>query len=147
MSWICPICSTNNDNNAKTCIVCDAERPKSALGFDLNAQMLKVSGQLSKMSAVDKRSPEERYAEAKALFRSNPSEGFSKMLDSARDGIAEAQYLVGYEYYRGKIVDKDYGEAIYWLDGAAKQGIVDAQCFLGICYLFADGDYQKNARS
>lgn len=50
MSWICPMCSTSNEETDEKCIVivCDAMIPVSAkMGFDVQSQMQKLSSAMT----------------------------------------------------------------------------------------------------
>lgn len=39
MSWVCPICSSNNDNENLRCSICDCERPYEEPKFDIQSQI------------------------------------------------------------------------------------------------------------
>ena len=52
----------------------------------------------------------------------------------AAQGIAEAQFNLGYMYYFGRGVPQDYAEAVKWHRLAAAQVIADAQFNLGMTY-------------
>lgn len=41
---------------------------------------------------------------------------------AAEQGLADAQYNLGYMYYNGCGVEKDVDEAVQWLNKAAAQG-------------------------
>ncbi|MDR2751272.1 MAG: sel1 repeat family protein, partial [Clostridiales bacterium] len=49
------------------------------------------------------------------------------------------QYRLGYCYYHGDGVEKDYEKTVKWYRKSAEQGNVDAQTSLGFCYLNGDG--------
>lgn len=51
----------------------------------------------------------------------------------ALQGDAEAQYKLGRMYFEGTEIAKDLKEAEVWISNAAKNGLVDAQMFLGYC--------------
>ena len=52
----------------------------------------------------------------------------------AKQGDANAQYILGLMYDNGKGVPQDYKEAVKWLRMSADQGYALAQCFLGLMY-------------
>ena len=58
---------------------------------------------------------------------------------SAEQGVAEAQYTLGFMYYNwdGTLTDKK--QAFYWYKKSAEQGNVNAQFTLGIMYSNGDG--------
>ena len=64
-------------------------------------------------------------------FSANP---FDKTLKLAAAGNAKAQYDMGYLYYQGKRVKRDYVQAFNWFDTSAKQGNVRAMVALGGLY-------------
>ena len=53
-----------------------------------------------------------------------------KLVYNAQHNDADAQLLLGHEYYRGEDVPQDLKQAIYWFEKAAAQGSVDAQQLL-----------------
>lgn len=57
----------------------------------------------------------------------------------AEKGWAQAQSSLGYCYYTGRGVSKDYVKAAEWYEKAAIQGNATAQFNLGICYEFGEG--------
>lgn len=52
----------------------------------------------------------------------------------AEQGDADAQVSLGYRYYLGKGVAKDYKIATFWFYKAAKQGNTDAESMLNRLY-------------
>lgn len=52
----------------------------------------------------------------------------------ANQGKAYAQSVLGYHYYVGKDVLRNYVKAVYWFQKAAEQGDAKAQYNLGVCY-------------
>jgi len=59
---------------------------------------------------------------------------FQKVLVWAQNGNASYQYWVGYGYYYGLDVAKDYKSAFYWFTKSATQGDVNGEYWLGIMY-------------
>lgn len=57
----------------------------------------------------------------------------------AENGDSYAQYTLGMCFYLGKVVNKDYIEAVKWFRKAAEQGSERAQYLLGLCYYYGDG--------
>ena len=57
---------------------------------------------------------------------------------------AESQFKRGLAYAKGNGVTKDYTQALYWFEKAAKQGHVKAQSFLGEIYLNGYGKVTKD---
>jgi uncharacterized protein len=71
---------------------------------------------------------------------------FDNCLVEAEQGIALAQYNLGYSYDNGKGVAQDYKEAVKWYTKAAEQGLAEAQSNLGVNYYKAEGvaqDYKS----
>lgn len=63
----------------------------------------------------------------------------------AEQGVAEAQYGLGFMYESGWGVEQDYGEAFRWYHQAAQQGHVKAQYNLGMLYRNGRGVAQNDA--
>lgn len=151
MSWICPMCSTSNADTDKTCIVCDAAMPaSSALGFDMQDQMQRLTSVMtrvinaSKAAAVD---PEQEYKIGCAhLSRKEYEIAFQKLLTAAKMGHIAAQNEVGNCCYYGWGCAQDFSKAIAWFEKAAEGGYHVAQYNLGYCYTYGHGvaiDYAK----
>jgi TPR repeat protein len=58
---------------------------------------------------------------------------------AAKAGHAESQATLGFAFYEGSYVPKDYNEAFKWIKKAAEQGHAHAQSNLGICYVNGQG--------
>lgn len=58
---------------------------------------------------------------------------------TAADGDAGAQAILGAMYYSGEGVPKDYRDALYWFRKAAEQGEATAQYNLGYMYYNGEG--------
>ena len=61
------------------------------------------------------------------------------ILKAAEQGIAEAQYRLGYCYEYGKGVEKSLTEAVKWYRKAVDNGDPNAQYVLGNCYKYGKG--------
>jgi len=57
-----------------------------------------------------------------------------RVMEKHRRADPDEQFELGYNYYHGHGVKKDYAEAVKWYRKAAEQGHADAQCNLGYCY-------------
>ena len=66
---------------------------------------------------------------------------------AAAGGSAEAQYLLGNYYYRGRGVATNQTLAVDWFQKAADQGNIWAQCCLGACYLGGKGVTADKAKA
>jgi TPR repeat protein len=65
----------------------------------------------------------------------NPTEAIKWLKKAADSGFADAQEMVGSDYYTGNDgVIIDYGEALKWYHRAADQGFSEAQIDIGIAY-------------
>ena len=58
---------------------------------------------------------------------------------AAKQGVAEAQFILGFMYANGQGVPKDYAKAVKWYRKAAEQGDARAQFNLGVMYTFGQG--------
>ena len=63
----------------------------------------------------------------------------------AEAGDSVAQVNLGYMYYVGEGVTRDYGQTIGWYTEAANQGNADAQYNLAVAYAFGEGVQQNFA--
>ena len=69
-------------------------------------------------------------------------------IDSAEDGDAESQYMMGVFFYNGtEGAQKNKKEAVAWYNKAAKQGHVNAQFNLGLCYDIGDGVIENDKKA
>ncbi|MCI7046793.1 tetratricopeptide repeat protein [Helicobacter sp.] len=66
------------------------------------------------------------------VFASDSS--FDEVLAKAKQGDAEAQFLLGLMYDQGQGVKQDYEKAAEWFSKAANQGYAKAQYNLGAMY-------------
>jgi len=75
-----------------------------------------------------------------------PESDFQTTLKATERGDADAQYNLGFMYYKGRGVTQDYQEARGWFLKAAEQGYAKAQYNLGVMYYLGEGipkDYQE----
>ena len=71
---------------------------------------------------------------------------YPQALEAAKNGNNEAEYLIGYEYIQGEIVDKNINEGITWLTRACDHGNDKAAQALVWYYIkgeFVEIDYNK----
>lgn len=59
------------------------------------------------------------------------------------DGLAEAQFCVGIQYYCGTGVETNEQEALKWIEMAAQQDEPRALAFLGKCHRYGHLEYPK----
>jgi TPR repeat protein len=67
----------------------------------------------------------------------------------AKDGNANAQFDLGYKFYKGIDFQQDIIEAIYWFRLASAQDNPDAQAMMGVLYKNGEGvtqDYKEALR-
>ena len=62
----------------------------------------------------------------------------------AEQGDTNSQVVLGWLYYMGRGVRKDYKEAVKWYRKAAEQGNAEAQTYLGTMYSAGQGVIQDN---
>ena len=53
---------------------------------------------------------------------------------AAENGDTTAQFALGFNYYKGNGLEKNYTNAFYWLTKVAERGNIDAQSYLWDCY-------------
>ena len=71
--------------------------------------------------------------------RANYRQAFHRIKKSAKQGNAEAQFLLGEMYSLGQGVSKDDKQAFYWIKKSAKQGNAEAQFLLWEMYSLGQG--------
>ena len=59
---------------------------------------------------------------------------FNQLVEKAKQGDVDTQFKVGYHYYSGMFIERDYSEAKKWIKIAAEQKHVKAQRYLGEIY-------------
>ena len=62
------------------------------------------------------------------------TDSLSTLREAADRGDPKAQGELGWRYYTGDGVPKDYGQAVMWYRKAADKGESSAQNRLGVCY-------------
>ena len=81
----------------------------------------------------------EQYSNGRTYFFKNKYKNALKWLKMAeKHGNAEALTLIGYCYYYGLGVSRDYSEAYRYYHLAADKGVINAQYLLGIAYETGD---------
>lgn len=59
---------------------------------------------------------------------------YTDLIQTAEQGDAQTQVNLGVCYAKGRGVEQDYEQAVYWWRQAAEQGNANAQDNLGLCY-------------
>lgn len=84
---------------------------------------------------------------ADSLYRMGSFERAAEIyLQAAEKGNAEAQFDIGYAYYTGEGISRNYTSAAMWFKRSAKQNFAKAQYNLAYCYMNGRGvpcDYDK----
>jgi len=68
------------------------------------------------------------------LIRVPVDETLASIWQAAQDGDANAMLVLGYAYYRGSTITRDYEKSRYWLERAGEAGNAAAYFRLGIFY-------------
>ncbi|MGO9681324.1 MAG: protein kinase domain-containing protein [Beijerinckiaceae bacterium] len=168
-AFVCPSCAKPVPADAKFCPYCSADLisapapPKPPYG---RRRSVWLAGSLAALLAVGfaatyyhfqtQREAVHRLYRQYWQCKDEPCK--SALLDSAApdlvqrtaaSGDLEAQFLVGFIYYRGIGVPKNYGEALRWYRKAAEQGNAYAEADLGFAYENGEGvqkDYGEALR-
>ena len=64
---------------------------------------------------------------------------FEELKAEAEAGDADSEYQLGFRYYDGEGVPKDFSKAVRWFRKAAGQSNAHAQYYLGSCYANGEG--------
>lgn len=67
----------------------------------------------------------------------NKIKAYNSFVDSANEGYAKSQTMIGKYLLFGKLVDKDYEKALYYFKKASKQKEYSSNCY--IAYMYASG--------
>ncbi len=82
------------------------------------------------------------------IFLAASAEKYSpELLTRAQNGNADAQFWVGYAYYKGEGVTKDVNEAFKWMQKAANQSNASAQNWMGYFYDHGIGTEKNDAKT
>ena len=79
------------------------------------------------------------FLAAAMLSLSAMAADFNQTQRLANQGDADAQYSLGWKYYKGEGVRQDYVKAIEWYKKAAEQKDGTAQFLIGIMYYLGEG--------
>jgi hypothetical protein len=79
-----------------------------------------------------------------ALARGDYAQAYCVWRPLAEDGLAEAQYHVGWLYANGNGLAVDLHKALAWWKRAASQGHADAQFAVGLAYTTGEGGIRRN---
>lgn len=98
-----------------------------------NASAAKQTAQphIEAKRSIDK-AEQKRIEQAKSEIKSN-SEAVN-ILNGIEKGDADSQFRLGYMYYKGQNVKKDYDSAAYWFKKSYEQGNIEAQFLLAVMY-------------
>ncbi len=69
-----------------------------------------------------------------ALSHAANENSMGQIQQSAQNGDAQAQHLLGLMYFQGRGIEQNYTEAEKWWLKAAKKGIAESQYSLGLLY-------------
>ena len=136
MSWVCPMCSTSNQEELKVCFVCDTPRKKKPISkAKQNEMFLKASefynsGKYSKAIPHLQTLAENNHIPATVMLAKcyqnangvtqDLREAYGWFLKAAEGNDAEAQYEVACCYYLGNGTKKHISRAKSWLEKAVK---------------------------
>ena len=133
----CPKCGAEIDEDDVFCGDCGADLKKAAVEAAEKAAKEKAAKEAAEKAAKEKAAKE--AAEKAAAEKAERN--------AAEQGDAEAQYSLGWNYYHGEGVVKDYALAVWWYRKAAEQGHSGAQNSLGVCYGKGEGVVKNYAEA
>lgn len=155
MSWVCPMCSTSNQEEFKVCFVCDTPRKKKPISkAKQNEMFLKASefynsGKYSKAIPHLQKLAENNHIPATVMLAKcyqnangvtqDLREAYGWFLKAAKGDDAEAQYEVACCYYLGKGTKRHFFRAMSWLEKAWKNQYIPAIKLLATFYITGEG--------
>jgi TPR repeat protein len=77
----------------------------------------------------------------------NNAEAIRWLRLAADQGLAHAQYKLGFQYAQDQGVPQNYAEALKWTRLAAEQGLAEAEYNLGVAYKNGEGVPQDYVRA
>ena len=104
-----------------------------------------LTQQLLKEQVQKKRQPNMHTA-AKYVKEGNYSSALLELNPLAREGIADAQALLGYMHLHGMGTRRDNETAFFWLNKSAEQGVVESYTLLGFMHLDGTAGAGKNGK-
>lgn len=104
-----------------------------------------LTQQLLKEQVQKKRQPNMHTA-AKYVKEGNYSSALIELQPLAREGIADAQALLGYMHLHGMGTKQDNETAFFWLNKSAEQGVVESYTLLGFMHLDGTAGAGKNGK-
>ena len=87
------------------------------------------------------------YAESCYIKGDGYDENVARCTELAEQGDADAQFWLGYFYYKGKLIGKDREKAANWYRKSAEQGYAKSQYHLGKAYLKGRGVPRDNTEA
>lgn len=139
MSWICPICETENSDKLKVCEVCKSPRTKTAVDvlkeelkkrYSENAYSTFIRYHYDLLDSADKGNITSMYQVAEWFWKhGNTDDKLDYLMiavvwyrKAARDGHRAAQFKLASCYEEGIGIQKRKEEAIKWYKEASKDG-------------------------
>lgn len=162
MVWICPICSSSNDELNICCFVCDYERQPSRLPLDELQRLFEIGsvayseGDFESAFRYLEMAAKYKYTPALVLIAECYKNGTGTACDevkmyeaymlAARKGDSKAQYELACCCYSGTGTKKNNSRVLTWLEKSAQQDYVPAMKMLAEFYLSGEivaCDYEK----
>jgi len=95
---------------------------------------------------VQKKRQPNMHTAAKYVKEGNYSSALLELNPLAREGIADAQALLGYMHLQGMGTRRDNETAFFWLNKSAEQGVVESYTLLGFMHLDGTAGAGKNGK-
>ncbi len=147
-SEIVPEPERETEKTAAPVLATTTSAKKPSAGDSLSEQ--KRSEKKQDKSAIRRISATEQVqlSKAQAAFtRNNYMKSHNIWLPLAENGIAEAQYSLGFLYQSGWGPERDLLQAVEWYSRAAEQGETRAQFNLGVLLINGEDDVEKDTEA
>jgi len=106
-----------------------------SIGRAIKAPIARVKNLKAAEIVASQQNPQQGlYPDIPGSFVVLPDDQFNAVRTNAANGQADAQAFLGWSYFYGVGVIKDYFQAAKWCRMAANQGNAFGQCSLGWCY-------------
>ena len=163
MCWICPICSTSNEDSTRICFVCGHERKRKRVpieeiessyeqgcayyrneSYESAFELLNFAAEHRYVPALIKIAECYRLGRGTAISERKAYESY---LSAAKKGDSFSQYEVAKCYYYGYGTSKNLARTVLWLEKAAEQNCLQAMKMLAVMLLDGEGVTQDIDRA
>ena len=155
MFWICPICSSSNENISQVCFVCDYERKRKRIPIEETEAIYKKGCTYYQSKNYEKAfeclsfASEQKHVPALIKIAQcyrlghgtdvSERKAYEALLQAAKKGDCFSQHEVAKCYHNGYGTAKKNSRAVIWLEKAVEQGYYPSMILLATILLDGEG--------